>query len=398
MSTHRRFAVLSRISCALLIVAGLALGASSAQAQTFTDLHDFNAGAGDPTNFNSGRLAQARDGNFYTESRAGGTSNQGAVFKVTPSGTVSIVYSFNGTTGSAATGGMTLGPSDGNLYGDTFSGGTSNDGVTFKVTPTGTYTALHNFTNTGDGINPVNALVVGTNGNFYGLTDSNPETFYQVTSAGKLTTLHTFSTAEGYQGGQLSLGSDGNFFGGLNQGGANGFGTAFKVSTAGKVTVLHNFNNTDGHQTASGLVQAPNGVFFGTAQEGGASGAGVIYKTTSTGTFTLLHSLNGTSDGQQPFVLTLATDGNMYGETQFGGSAGCGTIFKVTQAGAFSVLYTFDNTHGCNPEGYLTQGTDGKLYGLVNNGGAHGNGVFFSFDLGLAPFILLQSTSGKVGS
>jgi len=257
---------------AIVLLLSLAGTVIPAQAQTFTDLHDFNGTAGDPTNFNSGRLAQARDGNFYTESQNGGTSNQGAVFKVTPGGTVSLVYSFNGTTGSLATGGMTLGPSDGNLYGNTQSGGTSNDGVTFKVTPTGTYTALHNFTNTGDGFGPVSVEVLGTNGSFYGLTNSNPETFYSVTSVGTFTTLHTFSMAEGLQGGQLTLGSDGNFYGGLNLGGANGFGTAFKVSAAGNVTVLHNFNGTDGTQAAPGMLQAPNGLFYGPAGAGGASG------------------------------------------------------------------------------------------------------------------------------
>ncbi|HEY6301959.1 MAG TPA: choice-of-anchor tandem repeat GloVer-containing protein, partial [Terriglobales bacterium] len=179
-----------KFSCELLaFVLGLfcAFGALvPAHAQTYTDLHDFNAAAGDPTNFNSGRLAQARDGNFYTESRSGGSSGQGAVFNVSPSGTVSTIFSFDVTTGAVATGGITLGPSDGELYGDTLQGGTSGDGVTFKITTSGTFTALHNFTNTGDGAGPVNALVVGSNGDFYGLTATNPETFYSVTSAGKL--------------------------------------------------------------------------------------------------------------------------------------------------------------------------------------------------------------------
>jgi len=112
----------------------------------------------------------------------------------------------------------------------------------------------------------------------------------------------------------------------------------------------------------------------------------------------LLHSLNGTSDGKQPFVVTLANDGNFYAATQSGGSSGCGTIFKVTQAGGFSVIYNFDNTHGCNPAQYLTQATDGKLYGLTQAGGAHGNGVFYSLDLGLHPFVTLQTTGGLVGS
>jgi uncharacterized repeat protein (TIGR03803 family) len=390
----------ARFIFAALIGAAVFASGVSAEAQTYTDLHDFNASAGDPTNFNSGRLAQARDGNFYAESRAGGSSGQGAAFNVSPGGAVSIIFSFDGTTGSGATGGMTLGPSDGELYGDAQYGGTSGDGVTFKVTTSGTYTPLHNFTNTGDGENPVNALVVGSNGAFYGLTDSNPETFYSVTSAGKLTTLQTFTTAQGYQGGQLTLGSDGDYYGGMNLGGANGTGTLLKVTPSGRVTVLHSFvaNASDGTDAAGGMVEAPNGLFFGTPYAGGANGAGTLFKITSSGTFTLLRSFAAATDGSGPEVLMLGTDGNMYGVTMSGGTNNCGTLFKVTQEGVFSVVYNFASATGCNPEGYLTQATDGELYGLTNNGGAHGNGTFFSLDLGIAPFAVLSSTSGDVGS
>ena len=391
--------VLIGIGSALLVsMSGNALWAQ-APAVTYADIHDFNGGAGDPTNFNSTRPAQGRDGNLYLESRSGGTSNQGTLFYVSPAGTVHVVLSFNGTNGSAATGGVTLG-TDGSLYGDAQSGGTSNDGVTFKVTPTGTYTALHNFANSGDGYGPVNALVLGTDGNYYGLTNSQPETFYKVTSAGVLTTLHTFATAEGYQGGQLIQGSDGSFYGGVNLGGANGTGTLFKLTSAGVLTVLHNFaaDSSDGTQAAPGMVQAANGSFFGTASLGGANGNGVVYKLTSSGTFTLLHSLASATDGNGPQVLVAATDGNMYGTTYSGGTNNCGTLFKVTQAGVFSVLYNFASATGCNPGGYLAENTNGLLYGVTTSGGAHGNGVFFSLNLGLAPFITLQNASGKVGS
>ncbi len=307
---------LAHFFVASVIAVVLVATAVSAPAQTYTDLHDFNGSAGDPTNFNSGRLAQARDGNFYAESRAGGTSSLGTVFNVSPtSGAVSIILSFDGTNGSQESGGLTLGPSDGQLYGDAISGGTSGDGVTFKVTTNGTFTPLHNFTNSGDGENPVNALVVGSNGNFYGMTPG-PETFYEVTSAGKLTTLQTFTSADGYQGGQLTLGSDGNFYGGLNLGGANGTGTLFKVTPSGTVTVLHNFagNSSDGADAAWGMVEAPNGLFFGTPYAGGANGAGTLFKVTSSGTFALLQSFTAATDGSGPGGLTLATDGNMYGD------------------------------------------------------------------------------------
>jgi uncharacterized repeat protein (TIGR03803 family) len=110
---------------------------------------------------------------------------------------------------------MTLG-TDGNLYGDTWSGGSFGNGITFKITPAGTETALHNFANSGDGANPANVLVPSS-ALFYGTTNNaSAETVYQVTSGGVLKTLHTFSNADGQAGGQLLLGSDGNIYGGMN--------------------------------------------------------------------------------------------------------------------------------------------------------------------------------------
>ncbi len=380
----------------LFALAFAGLGAV-ASAQIYTDLHDINPGAGDPSNFDSGRLAQGRDGNLYAESASGGTSGAGTVFMVTPSGTLTIINSLNGTDGSNPHGGLTLG-SDGNFYGDAVSGGASNDGTLFKLTPSGTLTVLHTFTNTGDFYNPYNAEVMGTDGNFYGTTNTNPASIYKVTPAGVFKTIHVLTAAEGYQGGQLTLGSDGNFYGAMNLSGAHNFGTAFKVTPAGVLTVLHNFTGTDGADAASGMVQASNGKFYGAASLGGTSNAGVIYTLTPSGTYTILHNLNGTTDGFEPFgELIAATDGTLYGTTNAGGSSSCGTIFKVTLAGVYSVVYNFDNTHGCNPREQVIQSTNGLLYGLVNGGGAHGAGAFYSFNIGAAPFLQLALTSGKAG-
>ena len=381
-----------------VFVVAIAGTAIPAQAQTYTDLHDFNPGAGDPYNFDSGRLSQGRDGNFYGESANGGTSGAGTVFQLTPSGAAAIIHSFTGTDGSSPHGGLTLGV-DGNFYGDAVSGGSSNYGSIFKVTPAGTLTVLHNFSNTGDGYNPYNALVLGLNGNFYGTTNSNPETIYQITPAGTFKTVHTLTASEGYQGGQLTVGRDGKLYGAMNLGGANGFGEAFKMTTSGSLTVLHNFDSTDGADAASGMVQAANGKFYGGASLGGSSNAGVIYSVTSAGTFAVLHDLNGATDGYEPFgELILASDGNMYGTTNAHGSSNCGTIFQVTPAGSYSVIYNFDNTHGCNPREQVLQGTNGLLYGLVNSGGANGNGAFYSLNAGLSSFISLMSASGVEGA
>jgi uncharacterized repeat protein (TIGR03803 family) len=377
---------------AAMVVLTLAGAAMPAQAQAYTDLHDFNASGGDPYYFSESRVAQGRDGNFYAESEGGGTGN-GTVFKITLSGTPTIIFSFDGTDGELAVGGLTLG-TDGNFYGNTWYGGTFLNGITFKITPAGKETVLHNFANSGDGANPGNVLI-RSGQLFYGATnDYATQTVYKITPSGALTTLHTFSYSDGQGGSQLFLGSDGNIYGGMYMGGEFGYGTAFKMTPKGVYTVLHNFDNTDGNIATPGMVQIASGKFYGTTELGGNSGDGVVYSLTSSGTFSVLHNFKSSTDGHQALTPMLATDGNAYGVAYQGGASNCGTIFKVTTAGAFSVVHTFDNTHGCNPAGYLTQGTDGKLYGLAN-GGANGYGTFYSLDLGLSPFVSLMSTSGK---
>lgn len=398
---------LAIITFALLLT--LAGAAGTAPAQTYTDLHDFNSGAGDPANLvDTGLLPQGRDGNLYGVSAGGGTS--GTVYNVTAAGTPTVLASLNSTTGDAAVCGLTLG-SDGNFYGVAPSGGTSNVGTAYRVAPTGALTVLHNFTNNGDGGVPTCPPVQAADGNLYGVTTGfvsgiqGVSTFYKITLAGAFSTLHIFANSEGQHCSALTQGTDGYFYGACELDGANGKGTLYKISAAGKVSVLHNFTGSDGF-SAQGefLVQAKDGNFYGTSYQGGSSNFGVIFRLSPTGTYKVLYNFTGGADGGNPQAdMEAATDGNLYGTASVGGSTtgcstGCGVIFKITTAGVFTVLHTFDSTHGSDPQSNLTQRTDGLLYGNTLSGGAKNEGVFYSLNLGLSPFITLQSTSGKAGS
>ena len=122
-------------------------------------------------NHPAGGLIQAADGNFYGVASEGGSFGAGTVFQMTPDHTVNVLYSFSG----GADGGVPVGgiveASDGNLYGTTSSGGVNGAGVLFRVTPSGTYTVLHDFTEaTGSG--PRSSLMQHTNGRLYGMTSS----------------------------------------------------------------------------------------------------------------------------------------------------------------------------------------------------------------------------------
>jgi uncharacterized repeat protein (TIGR03803 family) len=393
---------------------------TGSHAQTYSALYEFGGKTGDPLNPQySGIIAQGRDGDLYSTTPHGGslcTGGCGSVFKITPSGTLTVVYSFNfGASGVAPFGGLTLG-TDGNFYGTTLNNGKFNYGTVFKVTAGGTLTTLYNFgpCKCLEGVYPKAAPVQGTDGNYYGTTTflsfgGNEGVVYKITPAGKYTTLHVFSMTSGYNPNDpLIQGTDGNFYGTTALGGKtvspgcfasnSTCGTVFKMTPAGKVTFIYEFDKTHGAGPIGPVIQGTDGNFYGTTSAGGTSGFGVVFKLTSAGVLTVLHNFNGT-DGQTPDAgLVQANDGNFYGVASAGGTLGFGTIFKITSTGTFKVLYNFEKTHGATPEVTLFQHTNGILYGDTDFGDINGGGVFYSLNIGAAEFARLQPTSGKVGS
>ncbi len=245
-------------------------------------------------------LVQANNGDFYGTTYMGGSEGKGEVFKITASGALTRVHSFCSqsgcTDGENPFAGLIQGI-DGNLYGTTFGGGTAKGfGTVFKITPSGTLTTLHSFcTQSGcpDGQFPQTGLVQATNGSLYGTTVS---------------------------------------------GGAYGDGTIFKLTTSGKLTTLYNVCSQsgcpDGNYLIAGLIQATDGNLYGIMDVGGANGGGTIFKITLSGTLTTLYnfcSQSGCPDGQYPVGgLVQATDGNLYGTTDDGGANGFGTVFSLS--------------------------------------------------------------------
>ena len=111
-------------------------------------------------------LIQATDGLFYGVTERGGTNDDGTVFQMTADGTVTPLYSFSaGNDGAVPIAALTQG-NDGNFYGTTYEGGISNAGAIFKITPTGSLTTLHTFTNGTDGGHSYAALIQGTERQF----------------------------------------------------------------------------------------------------------------------------------------------------------------------------------------------------------------------------------------
>jgi uncharacterized repeat protein (TIGR03803 family) len=360
-------------------------------AQTYSDIHNFLSTEGTPYALQA--IAQGRDGNIYGTLPNGGSVNSGTVFRAMPSGKVTIIYSFDGTTGAVPYSGLTLG-SDGNFYGTTYAGGANGLGTVFKITSAGKPTFLHSF-NGSDGVQPYFPPIQGKDGNFYGTTSSGFA--YKISSTGAFKLLT--SALGGSRSSPITQASDGNFYGAADTGGTFGCGIIFRMSTSGAVKVIYNFDGTHGCASPfiQPLVQGPDGFFYGTTYSGGTFSAGVVFKVSTSGVLKVLHNIDSGKDGSGPEAgLVLATDGNFYGATYDGG-AGFGTLFRIAKTGSFKVVHSFDAVHGANAETPAIQHTNGKIYGLTDAGGSNSSGVLFTLDIGVGPFVSLVSASGKVG-
>jgi len=394
---------------AALILTTLMLAVAAATAQTYTDLFNFDGTHG---RYPVGALAQGRDGNLYATTAWGGVGQCsgegcGVVFRITPSGTLKVLYKFDGgIDGGVPFSGLTLG-TDGDFWGTTQVAGDMSCippygcGTIFKITKRGSLTTLYSFPDFADGADPFAPPIQGAYGNFYGTTSYG--TVYKITSSGTYTSLgHT----NGESFAPLLQGTDGNFYGTTNNGGKNpDDGTVFKMTPKGVEKVVYNFDGTHGaNPYFNSVIQGSDGNFYGTTLYGGSYGYGVVFQLTPQGALTVLHNFgdpNYLNDGEYPWAgLVQATDSNFYGTAASGGAGcGCGVIFQVTLAGAYSILYNLDGIHGAGPESPLMQHTNGKIYGLTFDGGPPSYGVVYSFDMGLGPFVSFvgRLSSGKVG-
>jgi len=258
-----------------------------------------------------GGLIQATNGDFYGTTSMGGSRGGGTVFKITPGGTLTTLHSFclispACTDGTAPTGGLVQ-ATDGSFYGTT--SGAVSAGTVFKITPAGKLTTLYSFSSA-DGVNPQAGLIQAADGNFYGTTFNGGAgccygTVFKITPSGALTTLHSFCSS-GYPctdgenpWGALIEGTDGNLYGTTTIGGHCASypydlcGTVFRITPSGTLTTLYNFCSlsacADGEQPWAGLVEATNGDLYGTTQLGG-TGTGTVFSL---------------SVGLGPFVKTL---------------------------------------------------------------------------------------------
>ena len=288
-----------------------------------------------------GGLVQARDGNFYGTTYTGGNSGFGTLYQVVPTtGKLAALATFtNGDPGGNPAGTLIEGI-DGYLYGTAQYGGTDNDGTVFRASTSGGAATLATITGGLAGVYPQSDLIQATDGNFYGTTSQGGTnslgTFFQVTPAGTVNVLYSFT---GGADGSRPLrgvvqGTDGAFYGVSNTGGTYGSGAIYRVAVSGAkatVTGLYSFLSLlgDGSNALGNLLLASDGNLYGTTAGGGANGDGTIYRVSQTGGFAVLYSFANGSDGGFPVGgLTQGSDGRLYGTTA-GQNGSSGTVFAV---------------------------------------------------------------------
>jgi uncharacterized repeat protein (TIGR03803 family) len=364
-------------------------------AGSFTVLHNFGPTTGntDGAQPYAGLTIDA-NGTLYGVAATGGANGNGVVFKLVISGGTpqySVLHTFAALTssnpninpdGAIPQGALLIGL-DGSLYGTTTTGGSGGAGTVFSITTAGSnFTTLHHF-------GRYTAATVGSSLTVYENSDGAAPVGALVQDAG------------------------GTLWGTTQAGGTNGTGTVFAITTAGALTTIHTFGaytvtssgadvNSDGAGPTAALLIGSDNAIYGTTYAGGTAGYGAIFRISAgTGALTTLWSFTGNVDGGLPTAgLVQGSDSNLYGTTGIGGANTNGTVYSLPLGGgSVTTQYAFEGGFdGANPASNLliAQGVAfGTFYGVAYHAGANGNGTVFKLQLGAAPPPTVSVASGS---
>jgi len=294
------------------------------------------------------RVLFGPDGLLYGTTSYGGAEGYGTVFSLRPPATAcksalcpwseTILYSFTGgADGASPQFGDLAFDQAGNIYGTTYAGGTSNFGVVFKLTRSGsgwTESVLWNFADGNDGCCPYGGVIFDGAGNLYGTTADTVYKLSPTQSGWSETNLYFLPGENGEGAGGVIMDAHGNLFG----------------ITGG----------IDGGITAAYELTPQNGSW----------------------SYTLLQGFGNEYIGSVA-VPTFDSQGSLYGPVPTIGEGFTGEIFKLTPSGnqwIYSPFYQFDPCGGgspCVPIGAVTFDASGNMYGTTLSGGANGGGTVF---------------------
>jgi uncharacterized repeat protein (TIGR03803 family) len=341
----------------------------------YTVLHTFNGTDGN--NPYIGTLARDNAGNLYGATVGGGLVSScgnvgygtgcGTVYEITSTGKFLPLFRFTGDSDGGGSGALPatslLLDEQGNLYGTTLYGGTSNYGTVFELSPPSqkggrwTRTVLYSFQNKADGARPQGGLIADLDDNLFGIAPGGAGgvggggTLFELTKVGKLKVVHAF-LLKGHNGwypyGTLAQDTQGNIYGATTYGGdttycGDGCGVVFEITKTGTYRQLYLFGQgaTDGQYPNGGVILDAYGNLYGTTVQNGnhAGNSGTVFELTRHGNETVLHNFgNSQSDGARLYAgVTKDGHGNLYGATFYGGGTGCslgqgcGTVFKLSK-------------------------------------------------------------------
>jgi uncharacterized repeat protein (TIGR03803 family) len=405
----------------------------------FIDLHDFNSnndgaypiGGLFLTNNNTlwWRYPYLQATYLYGTTSSGGTNGGGTLFGMNLVGSVfQTLYSFGGTNGAHPEGKLISNFASQKLYGTTYNGGTTSNGIVFSINPDGSdFTTLHNFTNGSDGGFPSAGLALPVVDNLWSIWSL--DTTINI-SPGSTNCIYSIAIDDSYvlfvNGNYVSnIGTDGQsywrpylilpylhpgqndvkvvisgngdgndyfamrvrqllpfpLFGTTWNGGSYGNGTVFETSGGNWDNILYSFGavNNDGGNPIGDLVSSGS-ILYGITRDGGTNGVGTIFSIDSDGSnYMELYSFKSTPDGALPQAGLTLSGNTLYGTTSYGGSNSDGTIFRInTDGSGYTNLYSFGtiNNDGLDSEAALLL-ISNSLYGTTPGGGAHGWGTIF---------------------
>lgn len=370
---------------AAIFMLAVAVTIPSAQAQTFTPLHDFTGGTDGA--FPQGAVVQDAVGNLYGTTISGGIGD-GTVYKIDSTGRETILFTFNAFVSGINPASALIQDQAGNLYGIA-DGGPGGAGVVFKLSQQGDEQLLFAFqgglTNHNPKV-PTGGLLMDRFGNIYGTTlfgghgncQLDCGTIFRLDTAGKLHVLYQFTGgSDGSQPfGPLVHDADGNLYGVAQTGGdlscpevpRIGCGTVFKLGRNRELAVLHTFQGgEDGASPRPGLLLDAAGNLYGTAGLGGLSKNGIVFKISVDGTYTILHQF-ARQEGTTPNGALVSDEaGNIYGTTQLGGTHNLGTVFELSPDGQLKVLHAFaGGVDGAVPFAGVIRNAAGHLFGTAD--------------------------------
>ena len=401
---HDNLKLYMRLPLGLIFLLLFFASGTLASGQIFKTLHTF-ASYPDAANPHGSGVFDS-NGNMFGTSEGGGANGVGAIWEISKAGVYSVVYSFVGPNDGEEPYGSVTFDALGNMYGTATYGGSFYWGTVWKMTPTGVLTVLYNFSNGTDGANPYGDVAIDASGNIYGTAanaGSGNGTVWEITASGSFKVLHTFNglTDGSSPNNGPTLDASGNLYGttyvGAAMGSGYGYGTIWEINSGGQFKVLHAFTGgADGGTPEWCVTLDANGNIFGTAGGGGANNNGTVWEINSSGTFSVVYTFTGGSDGGFPFAgVAFDAAGHMFGTAGRGGDFDKGTVWEMSNTGSFATLHSFNGTDGFFPEGTLTLDANGDLFGVASyNGIEFGNGAIF--EMGAATPASVTITPGVV--